>query len=240
MTKKRDSRVRNRTHRPDAAGGLYLGRGVRPSEPRGRPRNLVPVNGAHARRAQDPAVGPEFFRPAARGGHRRVSAGVAGRLTEVAVRGWPAGQAGDILFVIDPPTLTRRPWRAPRRISRRRRALPATPTSSSSAPRLVRTQARLQQVYDSAPIPIGRRRRDQGRRGGTETGLSSISSMPMWRAPITGRASRAELTVGNLLPARRVRAALTTIVGNHTIYAISRSRAGLCRDPARLSRRTRG
>jgi multidrug efflux system membrane fusion protein len=128
-------------------------------------------------------------------------------------------KAGDILFVIDP-----RPYEA---AVARAEANLATATNNAAlaklelerAAPLVKTQAIAQQVYDQR-ANASRVANAAIKSAEAELKQASLDLEHAYvKAPITGRASRAELTVGNLVQPGAGAPLLTTIIGNHAIYA---------------------
>lgn len=144
---------------------------------------------------------------------------VSGRITEVRFEDGAMVNAGDILFVIDP-----RPYEAA--VSTAEAKL-ATAKSNAyyakleldRAEKMVKTQAIAQRIFDE-------------RFNSNEVSNASIKSAEAElkqanvdlehayvRAPITGRAGRVELTVGNLVQAGPNAPLMTLIVANEPIYA---------------------
>jgi multidrug efflux system membrane fusion protein len=144
---------------------------------------------------------------------------VGGRITAVLFEDGQAVKAGDILFIIDP-----RPYEAA--VARARANLASAQTNAGfakiefeRAAALVKTQAIPQRVYDE-------------RANASRVAIASLEAADAElkraqidleyahvRAPITGRASRAEITLGNLVQPGPGAPLLTTIVANHSIYA---------------------
>lgn len=144
---------------------------------------------------------------------------VTGRITQVRFEDGDAVNAGDIIFVIDP-----RSYEAA--VAKSEAALATAKTNANfakieleRAAGMVKTQAIAQRLVDE-------------RRNANDVAIASVKSAEAQlkqanldlehayvRAPISGRASRAELTVGNLVQAGPNAPLLTTIVANDTIYA---------------------
>jgi multidrug efflux system membrane fusion protein len=84
---------------------------------------------------------------------------------------------------------------------------------------LVKTQAIAQQVYDQRANTL-RVANAAIKSAEAELKQAALDLEHAYvKAPITGRASRAELTVGNLVQAGTNAPLLTTVIGNHAIYA---------------------
>jgi membrane fusion protein, multidrug efflux system len=144
---------------------------------------------------------------------------VGGRITEVLFEDGQAVKAGDVLFVIDP-----RPYEAA--VARARANLASARSNDAYAKAelergtaLVRTQTLAQSVYDqranasrvaAAEIDAAAAQLRQA-----ELDLEHAHVL----APISGRASRAEVTVGNLVQPGSGAPLLTTIVSSQPIYA---------------------
>jgi multidrug efflux system membrane fusion protein len=144
---------------------------------------------------------------------------VAGRITEVLFEDGQNVHAGDILFVIDPRPYEAAVARADANLSTATSNAGYAKVELERAAGLVRTQAVSQQVYDQR---ANANRVASAAIKAAEAELKQASldlEHAHVRAPITGRASRAELTVGNLVQAGPGAPLLTTLIGNHTIYA---------------------
>jgi multidrug efflux system membrane fusion protein len=144
---------------------------------------------------------------------------VGGRITAVLFEDGQAVKAGDVLFVIDP-----RPYEA---AVARARANLATAQSNvvfskielDRAAGLVNSQAIAQRTLDerSNANRVAKASVDAAEAALKEAELDLEHAHV--RAPISGRASRAEITLGNLVQPGPNAPLLTTIVANQTIYA---------------------
>jgi multidrug efflux system membrane fusion protein len=201
-----------------AAAGVYSARtlGAKDDVPAAMPPMRVTVTTVVPRRVR---VWSEFS-----GRLRAVDAAeirpeVGGRITEVLFEDGQAVKAGDVLFVIDP-----RPYEAA--VARARANLASARSNDAYAKAelergtaLVRTQTLAQSVYDqranasrvaAAEIDAAAAQLRQA-----ELDLEHAHVL----APISGRASRAEVTVGNLVQPGSGAPLLTTIVSSQPIYA---------------------
>lgn len=144
---------------------------------------------------------------------------VSGRITEVRFEDGARVKAGDILFVIDP-----RPYEAA--VAKAESKLETAIANSQFAQielargeNMIKTQAIAQRIYDE-------------RENSSKTTLAAVKSAEAElkqanldlehayvRAPISGRAGRVELTVGNLVQAGPNAPLLTRIIANDSIYA---------------------
>lgn len=144
---------------------------------------------------------------------------VGGRITAVLFEDGQTVKAGDVLFIIDP-----RPYEAA--VARARANLTSAQTNANfakiefeRAASLVRTQAIAQRVYDE--------RANAGRvaNATVDAAAAQLKQAELdlehahVRAPISGRASRAEITLGNLVQPGPGAPLLTTIVANQSVYA---------------------
>ncbi|HEX3652190.1 MAG TPA: efflux RND transporter periplasmic adaptor subunit [Rhizomicrobium sp.] len=143
---------------------------------------------------------------------------VSGRITEIRFRDGQQVQAGDILFVIDP-----RPYEAA--VAKAEADLATAQTNArlahvelDRATRLMNAQAVARDFYDQRANASGV----------AEAAIKSAQAALVQakldvdhayvKAPISGRASRAEITLGNLVQ-NAPAPLLTTIVSNNGIYA---------------------
>jgi multidrug efflux system membrane fusion protein len=144
---------------------------------------------------------------------------VGGRITAVQFEDGAAVKAGDVLFVIDP-----RPDEAA--VARARANLASAQTNAAfakleleRAASMVRTQAVAQRTYDE------RQNASRVANATVDADMAALKQAELdlehayVRAPIAGRASRAEITVGNLVQPGPGAPLLTTIVASQSLYA---------------------
>lgn len=144
---------------------------------------------------------------------------VSGRIVAVKFEDGQNVKAGDVLFVIDP-----RPYEAA--VAKAEADLASAKTNASfarleldRAKGLRESQAIAQRVYDERANSA---RVADASVQGAEATLKQASldlEHAYVRAPIAGRASRAEITLGNLVQAGPGAPLLTTVVANKSIYA---------------------
>ena len=145
---------------------------------------------------------------------------VGGRITEVRFQDGQAVKAGDVLFVIDP-----RPYEAA--VAKAEASLASAKTTAQfakaevdRAASLIKTQAIAASLYDSR---VNAQRVAQANILGAEADLKDAKldlEHAYVRAPISGRVSRAELTVGNLVQTSPgTPPLLTSIVSLDSVYA---------------------
>jgi multidrug efflux system membrane fusion protein len=144
---------------------------------------------------------------------------VGGRITAVQFEDGAAVKAGDVLFVIDP-----RPYEAA--VARARANLASAQANAAfakveleRAASMVKTQTVAQRTYDE------RQNASRAANAAIDANTAELKQAELdlehayVRAPISGRASRAEITVGNLVQPGPGAPLLTTIVGSQSLYA---------------------
>lgn len=144
---------------------------------------------------------------------------VGGRITEVRFEDGAMVKAGDILFVIDP-----RPYEAA--VARARANLASAQTNAAfakiefeRAAVMVRSQTVAQRTYDE------RGNASRVANAAIEAATAELKQAEIdldhayVKAPIAGRASRAEITLGNLVQPGAGAPLLTTIVASQSLYA---------------------
>jgi multidrug efflux system membrane fusion protein len=144
---------------------------------------------------------------------------VSGRITEVMFEDGQTVKAGDVLFVIDP-----RPYEAA--VARAEANLASAKTNAAfakvdrdRAAALVGSQTLTQREFDQ------RNNASRVADAAVQTAEAELTRARLDLehahvvAPISGRASRPEITVGNLVQSGPGAPLLTTIVSNDTIYA---------------------
>lgn len=144
---------------------------------------------------------------------------VGGRITEVRLEDGQTVKTGDVLFVIDPRPYQAAVDRAKANLATARANATFAKIEFDRAVGLIRTGAIAQRVYDerananrvaSAAMEAAQA---ELQRAELDLGYAYV------RAPISGRASRVELTVGNLVEPGPNAPLLTTIVANDSVYA---------------------
>jgi multidrug efflux system membrane fusion protein len=144
---------------------------------------------------------------------------VGGRITAVLFKDGQTVMAGDILFVIDP-----RPYEAA--VARTRANLASAKSNAAFAKvdlerdaALIRTQNIAQRAYDQ------RANESRVANAAVDVAAAELQQAELdleyahVRAPISGRAGRVEITLGNLVQPGPGAPLLTTIVSNQSIYA---------------------
>ncbi len=144
---------------------------------------------------------------------------VGGRITEVRFEDGATVKAGDVLFVIDP-----RPYEAA--VARARANLASAQTNAAfakvefeRAAAMVKSQTVAQRTYDE------RGNASRVANAAVEADAAQLKQAELdlehayVRAPIAGRASRAEITLGNLVQPGPGAPLLTTIVASQSLYA---------------------
>jgi multidrug efflux system membrane fusion protein len=144
---------------------------------------------------------------------------VSGRITEVLFEDGQNVKAGDVLFVIDPRPYEAAVARAEANLASARTNAGFAKLDHDRAAALASTQVMAQRVYDErananrvADAAV-RMAEAELKRAALDLEHAHVV------APISGRASRAEVTLGNLVQAGPGAPLLTTIVSNDTVYA---------------------
>ncbi len=144
---------------------------------------------------------------------------VSGRITEVRFQDGQDVQKGDILFVIDPRPYEAAVAKAEANLASAKTNAQYTKREMDRASEMVKTQAIAQRVYDER---ANAHRIATATIKGAEAELKQANLNLEYahvKAPISGRVSRAEITIGNLVQAGPGAPLLTSIVANDTIYA---------------------
>ena len=144
---------------------------------------------------------------------------VSGRITEVRFRDGETVKAGEILYVIDPRPFEAAVAKAEANLASARTNADYAQVELDRATTLIRSQAIAQRIYDQTA---------NAKRVADAAVLAADAELKQARididhayvkAPITGRMSRPEITVGNLVQAGPNAPLLTSIVSNDGIYA---------------------
>lgn len=144
---------------------------------------------------------------------------VSGRITSVRISDGQTVKAGDVLFVIAPAPYEAAVARAEANLASARTNAAFARTELDRAVNLVRNQAIAQRLYDeranadkvaAAAILVAEADLKQARINLEHAYV---------KAPISGRVSRAEVTLGNLVQAGAGAPVLTSIVSDNGIYA---------------------
>jgi multidrug efflux system membrane fusion protein len=200
------------------AGGIYSARGTHSSLGSPPPSPAIPVT-VHTLAEEKVLVWSEFSGRLHAVDSAEVRPEVGGRITEVLFEDGQSVKAGDILFVIDP-----RPYEAA--VARAEANLASAVTSAGfakvefeRAANIIASQAIPQRLYDE------RANTNRVANAAVKSAEAALKQAALdlehahVKAPISGRASRAEITLGNLVQPGPGAPLLTTIVSNHSIYA---------------------
>ncbi len=144
---------------------------------------------------------------------------VSGRITEVRFEDGELVKAGDVLFVIDPRPYEAAVSRAEARVATAKANAEYAKLEMDRAANMIKTQAVAQRIYDE-------------RFNANKVAVASVKSAEAdlkqakvdlehayVQAPISGRAGRVELTVGNLVQPGVNAPLMTRVVANDPIYA---------------------
>ena len=144
---------------------------------------------------------------------------VGGRITEVLFEDGQTVKAGDVLFVIDPRPYEAAVARAEANLASARTNAAFAKLDRDRAAALISSQTLTQREFDQR----GNASRVADAAVQTAEAELKRASLDLEHAhvvaPIAGRASRPEITVGNLVQAGPGAPLLTTIVSNDTVYA---------------------
>ena len=144
---------------------------------------------------------------------------VSGRVTEVRIKDGATVRAGDILFVIDPRPFEAALAKAEANLASARTNAEYAQTELDRATELVNAQAIAQRLYDErANLKRVADAAVQAAEAELKQARIDIDHAYV-KAPIAGRVSRAEITLGNLVQAGPNAPLLTSIVSNNGIYA---------------------
>ena len=144
---------------------------------------------------------------------------VSGRITEVRFRDGQIARAGQILFVIDPRPFEAALAKAEANLASARTNAEYAQTELDRATTLIKSNAIAQRQYDERAN--AKRVADAAVQAAEAELLQAKLDIDhaYVKAPITGRVSRPEITLGNLVQAGPNAPVLTSIVSNDGIYA---------------------
>ena len=144
---------------------------------------------------------------------------VSGRITEVLFEDGQEVKAGDVLFVIDPRPYEAAVAKAEANLASATTTVSYAKLEQDRASAMLKTQAIAARTYDERAnayrVALAAMKAANAELLQADLDLEHAHV----KAPISGRASRAEITVGNLVQAGAGAPLLTTIVSNQTIYA---------------------
>lgn len=144
---------------------------------------------------------------------------VGGRITEILFRDGQSVAAGDILLVIDPRSYEAAAARAEASLASARTNAGFAKVELERAAALLPSQTIAQRVYDER-ANTSRVAEAAVRAAEAELAQARLDlEHAHVKAPISGRVSRAEITIGNLVQPGPAAPLLTTIVSDKSIYA---------------------
>jgi len=144
---------------------------------------------------------------------------VSGRITQVRFHDGQFVKEGDVLLVIDPRPYEAAVARAEANLASARTNFDFARIEERRAAGMIKTEAIAQRVFDERSNNL---RVAEAAVKAAEADLKNANldlEHAYVRAPISGRASRAELTVGNLVQAGPAAPVLTSVVSHQAIYA---------------------
>jgi multidrug efflux system membrane fusion protein len=143
---------------------------------------------------------------------------VSGRITEVHFEDGAYVKAGDILFVIDPRPYEAAVARAEAKVATAKANADYSKLEMDRAANMIKTKAVAQRIYDE------RFNANESAVAAIKSGEADLKQAQVdlehayVQAPISGRAGRVELTVGNLVEPGANAPLMTRIVANNPIY----------------------
>ena len=144
---------------------------------------------------------------------------VSGRITEVRFQDGQSVKAGDILVVIDPRIYEAAVARAEARITAAKATLQLTSSNETRDTSLLKTKAISQREFDQTDSANNSANAELlTAQADLKTAQVDVDHAYV-KAPISGRVSRAELTVGNLVQSGPGAPLLLSIVSENGIYA---------------------
>ncbi len=144
---------------------------------------------------------------------------VSGRIVEVRFQDGQSVKAGDILVVIDPRIYEAAVSRAEARITSAKATLQLTASNETRDSALLKTRAISQREFDQTDSANNAANAELlTAQADLKTAQVDVDHAYV-KAPISGRVSRAELTVGNLVQNGAGAPLLTSIVSENGIYA---------------------
>jgi len=144
---------------------------------------------------------------------------VSGRITEIRFEDGQTVKVGDVLLVIDPREYEAAVNKAQADVDSALTNAKFAKTQFDRAQGLVKAQAIAQEIYDER---ANANRMAQATLEGAQATLDNAKvdlDRAYVKAPISGRVSRPEITIGNLVNAGPTAPILTSIVSNDGIYA---------------------
>jgi len=202
-----------------AGGGLYAGVLSHPSHaaaPAAMPAPQVTVQTLAAQKVQ---VWSEFSGRLHAVDQAEIRPEVSGRITSVRFHDGQFVKEGDVLLVIDPRPYEAAVSRAEANLASARTNFDFAKIEEQRAAGMIKTEAIAQRIFDERSNQL---RVAEAAVKAAEAELKNANldlEHAYVRAPISGKASRAELTVGNLVQAGPGAPVLTSVVANQAIYA---------------------
>jgi multidrug efflux system membrane fusion protein len=144
---------------------------------------------------------------------------VSGRITNIRFKDGQMVKAGDVLFVIDPRPFQAAAVKAAADLQSARANAALAKTNLARARSLKKAEAIALQSYDQAANASAVADAAVGAAQATLTQARLDVDHAYVKAPISGRVSRAEITVGNLVQSETDAPLLTSIVSSNGIYA---------------------
>jgi membrane fusion protein, multidrug efflux system len=170
-------------------------------------------------RAGDVRVWSEFSGRLNAVDYAEIRPEVSGRITEVKFKDGKTVKAGEVLFIIDPRPFEAALAKAEANLASARTNAGFAETEFNRAATLIKSQAIAQRLYDQSAN--AKRVADAAVQAAQAEVLQAKVDIDhaYVKAPIAGRISRPEITLGNLVQSGQNAPVLTSIVSNDGIYA---------------------
>jgi membrane fusion protein, multidrug efflux system len=144
---------------------------------------------------------------------------VSGRITKILFEDGQNVKAGDVIMVIDPRPYEAAVTKAEANLASAKTNADFAKVELERATEMLKSQAIAQRIYDER-ANASRISAANVKAADAELKQARLNlEYANVKAPISGRISRAEITVGNLVQAGPTAPLLTTIVSNETVYA---------------------
>jgi multidrug efflux system membrane fusion protein len=201
-----------------AGGGWFAVRHMASAAPVAAAVQAVPVNTV-TMEPQKAQIWSEFSGRLDAVDYAQIRPQVSGRITEIRFQDGQEVKAGDVLFVIDPRPFEAAVAKAAADLQQARTNASLAKANLARADSLKKAGAIALQSYDQAANASAVADAAIGAAQAALTQARLDVDHAYVKAPISGRVSRAEITVGNLVQAQNNAPLLTSIVSDNGIYA---------------------
>jgi multidrug efflux system membrane fusion protein len=199
--------------------GLYHAASARSATPENAPAAATPVS-VETLKSQTVRPFAQFSGRIDAVDYAEIRPQVAGRITEIRFKDGQEVKAGDVLFVVDPRPYQAAAAKAAADLASATNNARLTRIERDRGERLIKAQALAQESYDQRVTA------DDVAQATVKSAQAALASAQVdvdhafIKAPISGRISRAEITVGNLVGSSTVAPQLlASIVSDDGVYA---------------------